>query len=262
MAMAYGNNLVFVVCFSLTCMGMVLAKHINQTIENVQIVSADIKIGFAEPHQYISVLITNKSQEPLEDLIISTREKNSIIVKTRLNPFESQLVEYPWSIPKRGYQKIPTIIVSSEFPSGLFHAWKVLKSDKKILAYPARKGNPRFPIFNSQAQDSVGVIREIRDYRAGDSPKRIHWRSLAKNKQLRTLVHDSESDRSCQFRWEDTSALDIESRLSQLSLWIDTAEKNNFDWKLQLPGQSFERHLKPEAFQQALTALAVWEKPS
>lgn len=259
MAMAYGNNLVFIVCFTLTCMGMILAKSINNTIEQVQIISAEVKMAFAEPNQNIHVLITNRSNEPLEDLLVSLKSKKSLKIKTRLNPLESLIVEYPWNVSNRGYQEIPTIVVSSEYPSGLFHSWKILKPDCSTLVFPARVGSLHFPQFQNQSQDSVGVIREIRDYRPGDSPKRIHWRSLAKNQQLRTLIHESESERKCHIKWEDTSSLDIESRLSQLCLWVDTAEKNGYDWTLKLPHKTFDRHLKPEAYQQALSTLALWE---
>lgn len=259
MAMAYGNNLVFIVCFSLTCMGMILAKNINNTIEQVHIVSAEVKLAFAEPNQNIYVLITNRSNESLEDLYISMKSKNSLKVKTRLNPQESQVIEYPWNISSRGYQKLPTIVVSSEYPSGLFHSWKILSSDRTTLVFPARKGSLHVPLFQFQSQESVGVIREIRDYRPGDSPKRIHWRSLAKNQQLRTLVHEAESDRKCHLKWEDTSTLDLESRLSQMCLWVDMAEKNGYDWTLKLPHKTIDRQLNPEAYQQALSTLALWE---
>ena len=239
-------------------MGMLLAKSINTTIEQVKIVSSDIKIAFAEPHQILHILITNTANEPLEDLYVSIKEKKSLKVKTRLNPLESIVVEYPWDIVNRGYIQIPAVVVSSEYPSRLFRAWKILKSDTKALVYPARRGSSVFPNYQAQSQNSVGVIREIRDYRPGDSPKRIHWRSLAKNKQLRTLVHETDSDKKCQLEWKDLSHLDLEAKLSQMSLWIDQAENKELDWTLILPDQIIERMHRPEAYQQAMTILALW----
>ena len=240
-------------------MGMVLAKSINSTIDRIQLVSVEIKFAFAEPNQNLHILVTNTSSENLEELSVSLKNKDSLKVKFRLGPQESLVIDYPWSVPTRGYHALPTVVVSSEYPSGLFHAWKILKSQSQILVYPSRKGDVRFPLLQAQSQDSIGVIREIRDYRPGDSPKRIHWRSLAKNQQLRTLVHEADAEKKCEFKWNDLPRLDLESKLSQICLWVDQAEKNGYDWTLRLPNRVIHRHLKPEAYQQALTALALWE---
>lgn len=257
MGMAYANNLVYIVCFYLTMMGLALAKITNDHVDKVYIEKVYLHEAFAESDQTLYVVVRNTTPFPLKQVeVLISRQK--YIIKTNLKSADSQTIELQWSPHKRGLQKLPVIRVQSSYPAGLFQAWKVLKSPGEVIVYPTRRGQRDFPHAGSSPQDAVGLLKEIREYRAGDSPKRIHWRSLAKNNQLRTLVHEGNETPACQLDWQQLQHLALESRLEQLALWISSAQAQGNSWKLVLPDMEFDSQ-NINASKLALTKLALWK---
>lgn len=243
-------------------MGMTLAKSVNNTLDFIQLHEIVIDQIYAENSQFVKLSITNKSKLELFDLQAHFKDQKHNIVSFQLRPLETLSLEIPIDLNHRGWFQLPRLIVSSSFPSGLFRAWKVLKQPDPILVYPSRTGKKDFPLNSIQMENSLGLIREIRDYRPGDSPKRIHWRSLAKNKQLRTLVHEGDEDKKCDFHWSDVSSMSTEAALSQLSLWLHQAEQLNYDWTLELPNKTHHGQKNPRNFHLAMSNLALWETSS
>jgi uncharacterized protein (DUF58 family) len=239
-------------------MGMTLARAINSNMDAVQILSVEAVHLFAEDDQKIQVTLLNQSKNLIKEIEVSVKQKKV----TLQNPLEigakqTVVFDVPWNIQNRGYVKIPTIVVSSKYPSGLFNAWRIFKSPNKTLVYPTRKGQRHFPNYVSAQQESLGLIREIRDYKPGDSPKRIHWRSLAKNQQLRTLVHEGDDGRKCEFNIKDLKHLKFEDQISQLSLWLHLAETESYDWKLILGAKVYDSKVDPHIYHQAMKTLAL-----
>jgi uncharacterized protein (DUF58 family) len=167
-------------------------------------------------------------------------------------------IDVSYNFKKRGYDSLPRLILQSSYPSDLFRAWKVFKKNENVLVYPARIGQKDFPQNSTQIENSLGLIREIRDYKPGDSPKRIHWRSLAKNKQLRTLVYEGEEGKKCHFDWSEVKHLPTEQALSQMALWVSLAEKQNYNWTLELPKKTILGSLDPRQYVAAMQDLALW----
>lgn len=242
-------------------MGMTLARSINTTIESVSIQGLQADNLYAEKSQFVQVTIENTKKQDLQEIKIFFKGHERIAVTINLKSRETVTVDVPIELSRRGNQKLPTLVVSSGYPSGLFNAWKVLKSTREVLVYPGRLGKKDFPFNSSQSENSIGLIREIRDYRPGDSPKRIHWRSLAKNKQLRTLIYDGEEGKKCDFYWKDLNSQNIEDKLSQFSLWLSLAETQNYDWTLELPRQTLRSLRDPKNFKEAMQVLSLWSDP-
>jgi uncharacterized protein (DUF58 family) len=262
MAMAYGNNLVFIVCFTLTIMGMTLARAVNSTVDNLSILDILAHDVFAENRQKLQLTVQNKTHHELMELRAYFKGQENNFVEFNLGQKEIITVEVPYDFKKRGFNNLPRLMLESSYPSGLFRAWKVFKKSEDVLVYPARVGQKDFPQNSTQQENSLGLIREIRDYKPGDSPKRIHWRSLAKNKQLRTLVYEGDEGKKCYFNWVEIKHLPTEEALSQIALWISTAEKQNYNWTLELPHKTILSELDPRRYDKALKVLALWEKDS
>jgi hypothetical protein len=258
MAMSYGNNLVYIVCFYLTTMGLALAKITNDHVDKVFIDNVYTREIFAEEDQILFVTIRNTSMQKLKEIEIRI-SRQKYIAKVNLNPQEIQTIEILWTPEKRGQQKIPTVRVQTSYPAGLFAAWKILKSTENIIVFPTRRGLKNFPDTGFISQDSIGILKEIRDYQPGDSPKRIHWRSMAKIGQLRTLIHEGNESPVCQFNLDQVQNLSTESKLEQLTLWITLAESNGIPWMLNLKEKEFNSQ-NMNAKKMALTHLANWGK--
>lgn len=257
MGMAYANNLVYIVCFYLTIMGLALAKSNNDLVDNAFIENVYVKDVYAENDQILYVVVKNTSSEFLRQVEIKIA-KQKFVTTVDLKPNETQTVEILWTPAKRGLQKMPNVRLQSPYPAGLFRAWKIMKGQEDIVIYAARKGLKQFPEASFASQDSVGVLKEIRDYQAGDSPKRIHWRSLAKNAQLRTLIHEGNEGQVCTLDWNLVQNLPLDTRIEQLTTWISIAEAEGIPWNLKLPHLVYDSQ-NINAAKSALTELAMWK---
>jgi uncharacterized protein (DUF58 family) len=104
---------------------------------------------------------------------------------------------------KRGTFELKEVSVSSSYPIGIFtlkRTWKTQPAHVTIFprVYPVT----RFPLPPSSARTSgelerpspsVGqeLIREVREYRSGDNPRHIHWRSSARHDRLMVKQFDA-----------------------------------------------------------------------
>jgi uncharacterized protein (DUF58 family) len=104
---------------------------------------------------------------------------------------------------KRGVFELGEAAVSSAYPIGIFTStrnWTVRPA--RITVFPRIHPVRRFPLPPGSARNSgelerpspsVGqeLIREVREYRAGDNPRHIHWRSSARRDRLMVKQFDA-----------------------------------------------------------------------
>lgn len=93
---------------------------------------------------------------------------------------------------QRGVYPLETLTLSTSFPFGLFVKERDVplpgelviwpRSDRpvRLPAPPGRRGRPQFSDSSGGAPGARGEYRGLREYRAGDDPRDIHWRTTAK----------------------------------------------------------------------------------
>ena len=118
---------------------------------------------------------------------------------------ESRQAAYQGKLPRRGRYQFGPIRVSTRFPMGLFHHSIVLHQQESLLVHPKfgrltrdwaqmARENP----LGGQRMQRRGLLETdfygIRDWRTGDSRRRIHWRTSARRGSL--VVREFEQRRS------------------------------------------------------------------
>lgn len=104
-------------------------------------------------------------------------------------------VGYELIAPNRGRYRFKTSRIISRFPFGLAYGASKLHLEYSFIAFPRRGRLLRRPApplrrtlapaaATRQIPEPVGEFHSLREYRAGDSPHLIHWRSSAKRNQL------------------------------------------------------------------------------
>jgi len=102
---------------------------------------------------------------------------------------------------RRGWLSLENIRYASRFPFGLFEKSHREMRDEKWLVYPAVKRLSLISVLSggtdrsNQAAEKAGLGSapfSLRDYREGDSARRIHWKSTAKTGRL--LVNEMEEE--------------------------------------------------------------------
>jgi uncharacterized protein (DUF58 family) len=150
------------------------------------------------------------------------------------------------SVPahRRGWLVPGEVRVETRFPLGLFRAWCYPRTGARVRVYPgpAARGPAPMPIpaDRRSSQGDLGVGADDyagpRGYRAGDSPRRLDWKALARERGL--VVKQFGGDRAPQvwLDWDRLPAADDETRLGLLCRQVLDADGNGLAFGLRLPG--------------------------
>jgi len=164
---------------------------------------------------------------------------------------------------KRGFHRPGRFALSTTYPLGLFRCWTVLELDWAVLVYP-RPAPDSQPFPAGDAADQAGRASRpgdeefdgLREYRPGDSPKRIAWQTLARELPPATKQFSTPVSRGLWFDLADTPGNGVEAKLSRLARWLLDAEAAGLSYGLRLPARTFGPG-RGEAHQRAcLEALA------
>ncbi len=115
-----------------------------------------------------------------------------------LRPGQPATLEHTVRCFKRGEYRIPPAMAMVEDPLGLWcHRCTLQPTDDPLLVYPELLDISDFPVLASGADFSLGLETSrvsgdhqeffgVREYRPGDSPRRIHWLSTVRQQRLIT----------------------------------------------------------------------------
>lgn len=165
--------------------------------------------------------------------------------------------------PVRGWHRPDRLTLASTWPLGLFRCWTVFKPDWGVLVYPRPAidampfpepaGHGRTLARHPAGEDEFSVLRE---YRPGDSPRRIAWKSVARGLAPQTKQFAGAGGDEIVLRWPDCPEADTEARLSRLTRWALDAERSGCVWGLGLPGYRLAPGRGEHHLHEALAALA------
>lgn len=162
----------------------------------------------------------------------------------------------------RGKQAATALWLQSEWPLGLFVFRTQIAVCPETVVYPAAGDNRHFA-FALLSQDAQHLqaseeLAGLRSYVAGDTPKRIHWRALARNDQLQVREYEGEQGNPSHWlSWDDTQGLDYETRISCLTHWILECERKGYRFGLRLPAQQLAPDSGSQQRHRCLNALAL-----
>jgi len=110
-----------------------------------------------------------------------------------------QETAYRQRIDSRGVHRLVGFRLSTRFPFGLIRKSRNIESPLNLVVYPklvpvqqhlAAAGFDQQRLEGQLRANRSGDFRGLRDYRQGDDPRQIHWRSSAKRGRL--LIREAE----------------------------------------------------------------------
>ena len=157
---------------------------------------------------------------------------------------------------RRGFHRPGRFALSTTYPLGLFRCWTVLEFDWAVMVYPRPAADSQ-PFPSGDSADQAGRASRagdeefdgLREYRPGDSLKRIAWKTLARELPPATKQFATPVSRGLWFDLADTPGGNIEAKLSRLTRWLLDAEAAGLNYGLRLSTRSFgpargEAHLR------------------
>ncbi|MFO1486678.1 MAG: transglutaminaseTgpA domain-containing protein [Verrucomicrobiaceae bacterium] len=162
-----------------------------------------------------------------------------------------------------------TIRVRSVYPLGLFTAESVLQTSWMRRVHPKPAGDLPLPlpdasrhgdavsVSSSQAQSTGGDdFAGLREWRAGDSPRHIDWRAIARGGPLMVKGWSAGAQGVVVLDW-NALRLEDAARASQIARWMEICEGENRPYELRLPGLTIRGGLGPSHHRRCLDALAT-----
>jgi uncharacterized protein (DUF58 family) len=186
----------------------------------------------------------------------------------RLGPGESTTRVYPLVFPRRGLHRLSGYRVWTRFPFGLFTKATRLREAEEVLVLPAvypllgaAAGSPWGAGQRPQPRRGQGAeLHALRDFRPGDDPRLVHWKSTARLGRL--ILRELEDEETSRLRLvlvdpspgaaEDAVERDISLAASLAAHWVGRGH----EVQLVLPDRETPWGSDPRHLRQILESLA------
>jgi len=258
-AVNYNNSLAYLLTFLLAGMLMICILHTYRNLAGLVMSSAPAEPVFAGATAQFPIMLDNRGGQIRPALQFVCHPKQSFFKQSRSRVYQPvdadilagqyQRVYISMPAPNRGVLRLERLMISTQFPLGLFQAWSYLNINQMCVIYPRPIGLDQLPApvsANTQGQHGLQTGTNdfigFRQYRPGDSIRNIAWKTLAREQELLVKRFSGDGGRTLMLTWEDVMHLSmIEARLSQLCRWVITSEQQGLSYGLNIPG----KHLEP-----------------
>lgn len=170
----------------------------------------------------------------------------------------------PIQTTERGWLKMPKLVLHTQFPLGLFHAWSVIRHSQQVMVYakPSEHnhlsantlsaGNDN-PHPNQRGEDDFNGHKS---YQQGDAPSRLDWKASSRGVGLLSKVYSGNVQAAVWLNWGNTSG-DFEAKISQLTKAVVDAHNHHLSYGLTLPNETFAPNRGELHYHACLQALAL-----
>lgn len=123
-------------------------------------------------------------------------DQEAIVTFVRIPARSERRGRYRLRFPRRGRYRLGPIRLSSRFPLGIGERGQTVPDEVELIVHPAigrllpewNRQQKELAEANQQVSSGMGLFDDefhrIREYRADDNPRAIHWRSTARQGQL------------------------------------------------------------------------------
>jgi uncharacterized protein (DUF58 family) len=182
-----GNNLLYLLAsllLGLIIVSGILSEQSMRSLRLTSVVPEEIYVG--RPALFGARVMNGKRRLPTYSIALEGGGRRLYV--QRLAPGEERLVTWETTFATRGRHRLPGVRVRTRFPFGLFVKAGRRLLDHDVVVFPAVR-----PLDPARRRRLGGVgarslhrrgrghdLYNLREYRAGDDPRLIHWRSTAK----------------------------------------------------------------------------------
>jgi len=209
-AMNTGNNLLYLLLGAMLGLIAVSGWLSEKAIQRLR-VRRSIPHGVMVGHEMRIAYDVHNDKRRLPSLAVQISEEGlpGRAFVAHVPPERSASARALNSFVRRGIYPLDTVTLSTAFPFGLFRKERDLHMPGEIVVWPRTDrpvrtptpGGGRVPRHGFATRGAPGVrgeFRSLREYRPGDEPRDIHWRSSAR---LSTPVIREYEEDGAETRW-------------------------------------------------------------
>ena len=259
----YNNNLGYTLTFLLASLTVVSIFMTYRNMLYLRIGPAVLAPVFAGKRASIPIQIDNRRYSARFAVEYHLPKEPPVICDIPANAMTT--IQLPVTCPQRGYQALPRFIIATTFPLGLFRAWSHVELRQTLLVYPQPGGDrvlPPLATGEKEGEKYHGAgdddFEGLRNYQAGDSFYRIHWKTAARHHVLQTKQYVGSANSELWIDWKDSRFTDVEQRISQLTQWVMLAANTGIPYGFRIPGVEYSLATGLAHRNNCLKALALY----
>ncbi len=264
-AINYQNSLVFGLAFLLASLFVVGILHTFRNLSALKVEALGARAAFVGEDAEFRIRLTRDDPRPREALRAGWPD--ALMVDVDLTERRSADVKVYIPAAHRGWFRPPRLLLETTFPLGMVRAWTWLDLDLRALVYPRPISSARrFLSVAAEGEDHGSAVvvegnddfHGLREYRDGDSPRRIAWKRYAQQGNLVTKTFVGHAHAQRWLSWDALPGVPTEERLSRLTAWVLDCFRRGESYGLQLPGTGIAPGEGAAQRDAALRALALF----
>ena len=263
-AINYQNSLIYGLTFWLLSVGLTSMWLTFRNLSGLTLAAGQVQPVFCGETLQLPVQLHSRNWSAGLELGYPGHSPTEVTVA----PDQTLTLTVALQTTQRGRLPVRRLRVQSRYPFGLYTAWSWVALNYPVIIYPQPVVSPISLSGGDEllaAEHAAPQLQEngdepdgLRDYRPGDSLRRIAWKQSARTGELRTLEMTTDTGPACWFDWEALPGLDPEQRLSRLTAWVEDAAAQQWRYGLRLPGQVINPGQGEQHRRECLKALALW----
>jgi uncharacterized protein (DUF58 family) len=259
----YSLSLGYYITFLLASLGNMAMLHTWRNVVHLQIAVSHAQPVFAGNVAQVLTHISDTKNRAR--YAVAAQFKDNLVAVSDITNNAMQTILLPLNTVQRGWLELPRLIIYTEFPLSLFHAWAYVENPLQILVYPKPSDSNIVPpqLADALNSGSTQISRGDDDfdghksYQIGDTPSRIDWKASSKGVGLLSKQYSGNAVASVWLDWSTTNGLDFEARVSQMTKWVIDAQAAQQSYGLMLPNLTLAPNNSDAHYHQALSALAL-----
>jgi uncharacterized protein (DUF58 family) len=269
-----GNNLLYLLSAMLLALVVVSGILSEAVIRRLRLAPALPDEIHARQPTLLGITLRNiKRWTPSYSITLEVHDAGGgarrFIYVPRIAAGESRLVTWEALLPRRGRQRLGGVRVTTRFPFGIFLKASQVGLREEVLVYPALS-----PVSSARLRELGGSgaaqtrrrgrgtdLHNLRDYRAGDDPRLIHWKSTAKAGALtvRELEAETTLDTRIILIGAARAGERLEAGIAEAASLAAHLLRAGAQVEVAGPGLHVPLGRGPAQRRAVLTALALWE---
>lgn len=266
-AINYSNNMAFLLTFLVVGIGHNAMWYTHRNLLGLKVTLLPLEPVFAGQHARLRLRLEDDLGRPREAIQLTVSDTTSRF--GAIAAMEQGQLEVSLGTVERGIYRLPRQRLATRYPLGLLEAWTWLSLDGELVVYPQpadQHGNPA-PASGQSSADSVDTAKgqdndpdQVRDYRPGDSPRKMLWKAVARTGRLIVREDSTRSVNSDWLDWDDVPGQDVEARLALLCRWLIDRQTAQQPYGLRMPGIEIPPNLGPDHLARCLYPLASFAR--
>jgi len=207
--------------------------------------------------------LNSRYQSPHHAIILSIDEGESD-VKADLAVGQDTVIRLHMLARRRGWLKMPRIVVKSYYPFGFICVWSYVELEHRALIFPQPIATDLPPLGLGEGDEGIRLSMQTGDefqgfqiYQPGAPLSQIAWKQYARGAGLHLKDYRALQSKHYWLDFQMMDSRDTELALSQLTYWVIQFSADNCEFGLLLPGERLELGSGDVHRLNALTALAL-----